>query len=158
MKRIKILLLLVGLSISSFGFGADHNLEAPEIPFPGDAPVQAQQAQIQTHPIIVAAFSDDIAGVEAQLQAGVSVNFRGASENKTVFQVATTFGNTDIMSLLADEGADVNAGGNERQRTALADEALIGNLATVAFLLDEIGVDVLYQMLHEADPQYKEKK
>ena len=34
----------------------------------------------------------------------------------------------------------------------------VGGFVITKKAVDEIGVDVLYQMLHEADPQYKEKK
>ena len=71
---------------------------------------------------------------------------------------------SDVIDRVVFERAKFNGGGlvvgyDKRGRAdEVPAELEVGGFVITKKAVDEIGVDVLYQMLHEADPQYKEKK
>ena len=71
---------------------------------------------------------------------------------------------SNVIDRVVFERAKFNGGGlvvgyDKRGRAdEVPAELEVGGFVITAKAVREIGVDVLYQMLHEADPQYKEKR
>ena len=76
---------------------------------------------------------DDTAGVQLLLRHKARVDARGAQQNTALLQ-ACALGNTDIVGVLLDAGADRNAR-NELQNTPLLEVAIQGSIETLTRLL-----------------------
>jgi len=91
-------------------------------------PVNGQSA------LIAAAMGeDDPVGVQLLLRHKARADARGAQQTTALIQ-ACSFGNTDIVGVLLDAGADRNAS-DEHQNTALLEVAKHGSLDTLVRLL-----------------------
>ncbi len=91
-----------------------------------------------------AAGRGDIKEVEALLNKGVDVNVKGGGgllNDSSALFVASQMGHTDIVKLLLDRGANVNAAHGNMDWTALSGAAWDGN-TDVAKLLIERGADI----------------
>jgi ankyrin repeat protein len=62
-----------------------------------------------TDPLVRAAFADDIEKVQQLLLAGAKVNTRDKVTGATALEFAVRHSNRELMRVLLDEGADVNA-------------------------------------------------
>ncbi|MHC4534324.1 MAG: ankyrin repeat domain-containing protein [Planctomycetota bacterium] len=90
--------------------------------------------------IFGAAGVGDLATVKAFLEKGVDANARGISRGWTALHIAAINGHKEVIKLLLENGADVNAGHN-LNRTA-AEYAIRGNHNDIVELLISKGADV----------------
>ena len=85
---------------------------------------------------IEAAQSGNTAAILDLLKKGLDVNARDDQDGRTILMHATWFGHIDVMRILIDKGADVNAK-NKNGATALILAADKGNAEIVSFLIDK---------------------
>ena len=89
---------------------------------------------------IEAAQSGNTAAILDLLKKGLNVNARDDQDGRTILMHATWFGHIDVMRILIDKGADVNAK-DKNGTTALILAADKSNSEIVSFLIDK-GADV----------------
>jgi len=85
---------------------------------------------------IEAAQSGNTAAILDLLKKGLDVNARDDQDGRTILMHAAWFGHIDVMRILIDKGADVNAK-NKNGATALILAADKGNAEIVSFLIDK---------------------
>ena len=83
-----------------------------------------------------AAFTGDIAAVKQGLAGGADPNAKDPQSGNTLLAVAALMGHTEIVTLLLEHGADVNAR-NRDDGTALHAAAFLGRTETVKLLLEK---------------------
>src|SRR5438132_6917461 len=88
----------------------------------------------------------DVAGVARELDQGVGVDIRDRDSRQTPLMdaVASPRAGLDIVRLLIERGADVNAVGGHERRSAVSLAISAGHPEKVAALLDA-GADIRYQ-------------
>ena len=97
---------------------------------PADSVNQTGHSALQ-----VAALTDQPLMVEALLKRGASVNFRSDPGSNTALELAAHEGFADVMTILLDYGANVDAA-NSGGITALHQAAKAGNVDAVCVLVD----------------------
>jgi len=90
--------------------------------------------------IFAAAQIGDLASVKAFLEEGINVNAKGA-RSRTALHVAASKGHREVVELLLDHGADVNAGAGYNNET-VAEFAIWGNHSEIVELLVSNGADI----------------
>ena len=83
-----------------------------------------------------AAFIGDVAAMKQALTDGADPNIKDPQSGNTLLTVAALMGHTEIVTLLLENGADVNAR-NRDDGTALHIAAFFGRAETVKLLLEE---------------------
>ncbi|WP_414528001.1 ankyrin repeat domain-containing protein [Nodularia chucula] len=93
----------------------------------------------------------NIAKVQQEIAHGVDINYLDKYESRTplMFAVSSPHADIDLVRLLVENGADVNAV-DTYQNTVLALAVQSGNLEKIQFLLDA-GADINYQKPHGYD-------
>lgn len=93
----------------------------------------------------------NIAKVQQEIAHGVDINSLDKYESRTplMFAVSSPYANIDLVRLLVENAADVNAV-DTYQNTVLALAVQSGNLEKIQFLLDA-GADINYQKPHGYD-------
>ncbi|MGH9429838.1 MAG: ankyrin repeat domain-containing protein, partial [Terriglobia bacterium] len=93
-----------------------------------------QDAAAHDSTLTVAVFRGDLPKVSALLAAGANPNAADKSNGVTVLMVAATYGHTDIVRVLLEKGAKVDAQ-NREGATALMLASMQGHVETVRALL-----------------------
>ncbi len=86
-------------------------------------------------PLLAAAFNGDIASVKMLLKSGENIDERDPKYGSTPLIYAAQAGHTDVVKLLLDNGADINAK-TKLGQTALIQASLAGDADIVKLLLD----------------------
>ena len=82
------------------------------------------------------AFTGDLAAVKQALTDGADPNAQDPQSGTTMLAIAALMGHTDVVALLLEQGADVNARSRDGG-TALHTAAFLGRAETVKLLLDK---------------------
>ena len=96
----------------------------------------SQNNSISALSLSEAAFTGDIAALKQALAGGADPNTKDPQSGGTLLATAALMGHTEVVALLLEHGADINAKSRDGG-TALHAAAFLGRAETVKFLLDK---------------------